>query len=232
MKKIRLAKFLSAAGVASRRNAEELIKQGKVKIDGQVVEDVATSVDADSPNIEVSGRPVSAEVKVYYLLNKPTGYICSVKDPYNPETVLSLVPKRPKVFPVGRLDKNSTGILLLTNDGDFANKIMHPSFEVTKTYEAQIDHSFNERDRRALERGILLDDGKTAPAKVKVLAPDLVSIKIHEGKNRIIRRMLKKLGYKTFYLHRAKIGKLGIGDLRPGKFRHLTPKDKEIIFVK
>jgi 23S rRNA pseudouridine2605 synthase len=229
VEKQRVQKLLSNYGYCSRRKAEDLIDQGQVKVNGEVITlgDKATVDD----EITVNGKIIKGERKVYLVFNKPPGCVTAVTDDHD-KTIMDYIKVKERVFPVGRLDKNSTGILLLTNDGDFANKIMHPSFEVTKTYEAQIDHSFNERDRRALERGILLDDGKTAPAKVKVLAPDLVSIKIHEGKNRIIRRMLKKLGYKTFYLHRAKIGKLGIGDLRPGKFRHLTPKDKEIIFVK
>ena len=227
--KQRVQKLLSNYGYCSRRKAEDLITQGQVKVNGKLI----SIGDKASPDdvITVNGKVVKGERKVYLVFNKPPGCVTAVSDNHD-KTIMDYIRVKERIFPVGRLDKNSTGILLLTNDGDFANKIMHPSFEVTKTYEAQIDNSFNERDRRALERGILLEDGKTAPAKVKVLAPDLVSIKIHEGKNRIIRRMLKKLGYKTFFLHRAKIGRLGLGDLRPGKFRHLTPKDKDMIFRK
>ncbi|MBT6690873.1 rRNA pseudouridine synthase [Candidatus Parcubacteria bacterium] len=225
MKKIRLAKFLSAAGVASRRNAEELIKQGKVKIDGQVVEDVATSVDADSPNIEVSGRPVSAEVKVYYLLNKPTGYICSVKDPYNPETVLSLVPKRPKVFPVGRLDKNSQGLLLLTNDGDLAYKITHPKFEVRKTYLVKVNKKINKTLLPALKQGVYLEEGLAQADKVEIFNDREFVMSIHQGWKRQIRRMLEELGYRVTTLTRIAEGKLKLDRLASGEYKILSKED-------
>tara|TARA_Y100000310_G_scaffold124700_1_gene123412 strand:+ start:36852 stop:37535 length:684 start_codon:yes stop_codon:yes gene_type:complete len=225
----RVQKLLSNYGYCSRRKAEELIDAGKVKVNGEVIS-LGDKASLDD-EISVNGKVVKGDRKVYLIFNKPPGCVTAVKDEHD-KTIMDYIRVKERVFPVGRLDKNSTGILLLTNDGEFANKIMHPRYEVTKTYQAKIDRPFNERDRRALERGVLLEDGKTAPAKVKVLAPDMVSIKIHEGKNRIIRRMLKKLGYKTFFLHREKIGKLGLGNLRPGKFRKMTPREKEMVFVK
>ena len=225
----RVQKLLSNYGYCSRRKAEELIDAGKVKVNGEVIS-LGDKASLDD-EISVNGKVVKGDRKVYLIFNKPPGCVTAVKDEHD-KTIMDYIRVKERVFPVGRLDKNSTGILLLTNDGEFANKIMHPRYEVTKTYQAKIDRPFNERDRRALERGVLLEDGKTAPAKVKVLAPDMVSIKIHEGKNRIIRGMLKKLGYKTFFLHREKIGKLGLGNLRPGKFRKMTPREKEMVFVK
>jgi 23S rRNA pseudouridine2605 synthase len=225
MKKVRLAKFLSAAGVASRRKAEEIIKQGRVKIDGQVIKDVATNVDSDAKNIEYNDKPIAIENKVYYLLNKPVGYICSVEDPHNSQIVLSLVPKQPKVFPVGRLDKNSQGLLLLTNDGDLAYQLTHPKFEVQKTYLVKVNKKLDKKIVAALKQGVVLEEGLAQADKVKIFNDHELILSIHQGWKRQIRRMLEELGYRVSVLTRISEGKLNLDQLASGKYKVLNKED-------
>ena len=227
MKKIRLAKFLSTAGIASRRKAEELIKQGKISVNGHIVKDVATNVDADSQDIKFNNKVVGVEDKVYYLLNKPVGYVCSAKDPHNDKTVLSLLPAKPKVFSVGRLDKNSQGLLLLTNDGDLAYQLTHPKFEVSKTYLVKVNHKLDKKIATSLKQGMFLEEGLAQADKVEVINNHELLISIHQGWKRQIRRMMDELGYKVNTLTRISEGKLNLDQLASGKYKIL--KKEEIL---
>lgn len=224
-KKIRLAKFLAEAGVASRRKSEELIKAGKIKVDDKIVDNVATTVYFDHKNIKVNDRPVFLENKVYYLLNKPLGYISSVKDPHNAKIIVDLVPKRPPVWPVGRLDKDSKGLILLTNDGELTYKLTHPKFEVQKTYLVKVNKDLDKNIFDKLKKGIKLEEGLAKADKLKKISSKELEIVIHQGWKRQIRRMFKALGYQVESLTRIKEGKLSLGDLALGKYKKLNLKD-------
>lgn len=225
MNNIRLARFLSQAGVASRRKAEDIIRQGKVKVGNQIIKEVAFNVPEDSEDIFVNNKNVILEKKVYYLLNKPIGYICSVSDPHNKKTVLDLVPNTPKVFPVGRLDKDSQGLLLLTNDGDLAYHLTHPKFEVKKTYIVKVDKNFVKDLEEKLQKGIRLEEGLAKADKVKILSGKKMEIVIHQGWKRQVRRMFEKLGYQVVELERIAESKLQLGKLPLGKYKKLKKSD-------
>lgn len=224
---IRLAKFLSEAGVASRRKAELIIRAGRVKIGGHIVKDVGTNVDERADDIEVDGKLMQPNNKIYYLLNKPRGYICSVSDKHNPQTVLSLIPRLPKVFPVGRLDKDSQGLLLLTNDGDLAYKLTHPKFSIQKTYIVRIDRPFTEEMASTLRRGIRLTEGLAKADDVVNQGNGHIMIILHQGYNRQIRRMLDYLGCNVLSLTRIREGKLALGELALGKYSVVSKEDIE-----
>lgn len=223
--KIRIAKFLADAGVASRRKSEELINQGKVTIDNKIIIDLATKVDEDADNIAVNNKPIKPDKKIYYLLNKPVDYICSVKDPHNTKTVLQLVPETPRVVPVGRLDKNSQGLLLLTNDGDLTYKLTHPKFEVKKTYLVRTKQALDKSIIRLLKQGVNLEEGKACADQVKIVSRNKLEIIIHQGWKRQIRRMIQEVGYHVEELTRIQEGKLKLGDLKPGKYKILNKSD-------
>ncbi|OGY93757.1 MAG: hypothetical protein A2406_03845 [Candidatus Komeilibacteria bacterium RIFOXYC1_FULL_37_11] len=218
---MRLAKFLAQAGVSSRRKAEELILAGLVKIGGNIVKDVTTNVLASQNNITVKGQPVILEEKVYYLLNKPRGYICSVTDPHNDQTVIKLLPKEPRVVPVGRLDMDSSGLLLLTNDGDLTYQLTHPKFEVKKTYVATVNKKLDRKVVLMLKKGIYLSEGLAQADRVRILNDYALEIVIHQGWNRQIRRMLGELGYHVELLTRIAEGKLKLGNLASGQYKKL-----------
>lgn len=223
--KIRIAKFLSDAGVASRRKAEEIIKSGKVKIGNEIVYDLSTKVLPDAKNISVAGKQIMSEVKVYYILNKPVGYLSSVRDPHHSKTVLQLVPNTPRVVPVGRLDKDSSGLLLLTNDGDLVYKITHPKFKVKKTYLVEIDKDFLKKDLEKFKKGIKLEEGIAKADQLVIKNSRELEIVIHQGWNRQIRRMFGALEYRVINLKRIKEGKLTLGNLGIGKYKKLDRKD-------
>ncbi len=222
----RIQKIISSSGYCSRRKAEELIKQGRVQVNGQLTT-LGSSAD-EKDKITVDGKLLKRERKVYLLLNKPRGCVTAAEDKHC-KTVMSYVRVKERVFPVGRLDFNTTGALILTNDGDFANKIMHPRYELKKTYLAEIDQPIAYGIVRRLERGIELTDGKTSPAQIKVLDPRIIEITLHEGRNHIVKRMFEHFGYRVRSLMRMKIGKVSLGALRPGCFRHLTEKEVEML---
>jgi len=217
-KEIRLASFLAQSGVASRRHSEELIKQGKIKVNGQIVKLLSTKVAVDAISVEFNNKPVRLDNKVYYLLNKPWGYVCSVSDAHNPQTVLSLVPPEPKVFPVGRLDKDSQGLILLTNDGDLAYRLTHPKFKVPKTYAVSLDKTFKPADKAQLLVGIKLDEGLAQADKVVIKNQKDLMIILHQGYKRQIRRMLESLGYQVLSLIRVAEGHLVLGSLPEGEY--------------
>lgn len=223
--KIRIAKFLAEAGVASRRGAEELIKQAKVSVNHKIITNLATKVDINSDNISVNNKLIKPDKKIYYLLNKPVGYICSVKDPHNSKTVLQLVPDQPKVVPVGRLDKNSQGLLLLTNDGDLHYKLTHPKFEVKKTYLVKVNKDLDKKIINLLKQGVKLEEGKACADKVKLVSKNTLEIIIHQGWKRQIRRMMQELGYHVTELTRIQEGKLKLNNLKIGKYKILNKSD-------
>ncbi len=223
----RVQKLLSNYGYCSRRKAEELIKQGKVKVNDKII--TIGDKASDDDKIYVDDKLINKENKIYLIFNKPINCVTALNDKHH-KTIMDYIKIKERIFPIGRLDFNTSGLLLLTNDGDFANKVMHPRYEIKKTYLAETDKPVNESSTKQIEKGILLEDGKTAPAKVKKIKNNIIEITIHEGKNRIIRRIMEKLGYSIKSLERIKIGSLGLGNLKQGKFRTLNKHEKEKIF--
>ncbi len=232
----RLQKILARAGVSSRRGAEELIRQGKVAIDGQVVTEMGLRVDPVLHRIECNGKPVTQEEeKVYILLNKPTGYLSTLSDPQRRPIVTDLLDGvTARVFPVGRLDYDTEGALLLTNDGELSQQIIHPSFEVNKTYLATVNGNPNRQKLVALEKGIELEGRRTWPACIKVLSAGsrrtTIEIIIHEGRKRQVRKMFAAIGHRVLALERLAYGGLNLGDLPRGRYRFLDRKDLNRIF--
>jgi len=220
---MRLNAYLARAGISSRRGADKLIKAGRVSVNGkqgQLNDDVS-----DTDDVRVNGRRVGSQKLRYILLNKPAGYITTLKDPENRVKVTDLVKIDERVVPVGRLDFNTTGALLLTNDGELANKLMHPSFEIDKVYEAEVEGNITEEILNMLSNGVNLEDGKTAPAKVQKLADNKIELTIHEGRNHQVKRMLAAVGLSVKKLHRSKYGSLTVEGLKPGQWRDLTPAE-------
>ena len=234
----RLQKILAKAGVASRRGAEELIRQGKVTVDGRVVTEMGTKVDPEIQDIECDGVGLtSQEKKVYILLHKPTGYLSTVDDPQGRPIVTDLLKNiKERVYPVGRLDLDTDGALLFTNDGELAQKILHPSHEVNKTYVAKVKGLPGRKKLDALSRGIELEGRKTWPASIKVLKTEahsaVIQIIIHEGRKRQVRKMFEAIGHPVLELKRIAYGQLELGGLEPGKYRFLTPADIKFIFFR
>jgi 23S rRNA pseudouridine2605 synthase len=224
---VRLAKYLAHSGVASRRAAEKLIANGRVTVGGETVTDPARDVDEGS-GVAVDGGPVQPEAREVYVLNKPPGVMSTAKDPGGHRTVVELIPSSKRLYPVGRLDAHSTGLILLTNDGDLANRLMHPRYGVQKTYRAEVRPSpVSEASLRALREGVQLDDGPTAPAKVRRLAPARFEITIGEGRNRQIRRMCEAIGHRVTSLERTAFGPLRLLGLEQGAHRRLTDAEVE-----
>jgi len=224
----RVQKLLSNYGYCSRRKAEVLIQEGRVKVNNKLITigDKASETD----KIYVDNKLVNKQKSIYIMFNKPIRCVTALTDPEF-KTIMDYIDIKERIFPIGRLDYLTEGLLLLTNDGDFANKIAHPSNEITKTYLAGIDNITDEQVSQ-IEKGVLLEDGKTSPAEVRKIKSNLVEITIHEGKNRIIRRILKKLDIKVSFLKRVRIGKLKLGKLEPGTYQHLKKSDMDEIFEK
>jgi 23S rRNA pseudouridine2605 synthase len=218
----RLQKVLARSGVGSRRVCEELIADGRVTVNGHVAE-LGERVDVDHDLVEVDGAPVGIRPDlVYLLLNKPAGVVTTADDPQGRPTVIGLVPTEPRVFPVGRLDLDTEGLLLLTNDGELAHRLTHPSFGVEKEYLAQVEGRPSRATLRRLRDGVELEDGPTAPARVSATEPDVLRIVIHEGRNRQVRRMCEAVGHPVRRLVRVRIGPLADRRLAPGTWRPLT----------
>ncbi len=218
----RLQKVLAAAGVASRRNCEILIEGGHITVNGEIAV-LGRRVNPDADLIEIDGVAVGVKPGlVYYLLNKPSGVVTTASDPEGRDTVVDFVPPEPRVFPVGRLDVDTEGLLILTNDGELTHRLTHPSFGVDKEYLAHVVGKPNAGALKKLREGVELDDGITAPAKVGVVAPSLLRIVIHEGRNRQVRRMCEAVGHPVVRLIRARIGPLRDDQLAPGDVRQLT----------
>jgi 23S rRNA pseudouridine2605 synthase len=218
----RLQKVLAQAGIGSRRRCEELIEAGSVTVNGEVAV-LGRRVDPDHDLIEVDGAAIGVRPgSVYYLLNKPAGVITTAEDPQGRRTVVDLVPPEPRVFPVGRLDGDTEGLLLLTNDGELTHRLTHPSFGVDKEYLAHVEGSPSRGALRTLREGVDLEDGRTAPASASLVGDGVVKLVIHEGRNRQVRRMCEAVGHPVRRLVRTRIGPLRDVHLRPGEWRELT----------
>jgi 23S rRNA pseudouridine2605 synthase len=223
----RVQKIIAAAGLCSRREAEEWIRDGTVTVNGKVVSigDSATRKD----DVRVGGVRVEFPTLRYYALHKPAGYVTTLHDVYGKRTVLELVPSDERIYPIGRLDKDTTGLLLFTNDGEFANRVMHPRYEMEKTYLVTLDRAFVRADSVKLAQGIRLDEG-TVYARVRVMSPRRVSVKIHQGYNHVVKRIFGALGYRVSELVRTHIGPLKV-DIPLGAFRSLTQKEVATILA-
>ena len=225
----RLQKALAHAGVASRRKCEELILQGRVRVNSQVVTQLGTKVDPAQDTIEVDGQPITLEKKVYIALHKPRGYLSDTLDFRGRPSALGLVPGGERLYPAGRLDARSEGLLLLTNDGELANLLTHPRYEHTKEYHVYVEGHPDDETLRRWRRGVFLDGRQTAPAEVSVLRHKRhrtwLRVVLREGRKRQIRRMAEMLGYRVHRLIRVRIGPVHLGDLKPGEWRHLTKRE-------
>jgi len=227
----RLQKIISAAGITSRRASEELILNGEVTVNGVVVTELGSKADSSCDVITVNGKRLHVgEKRVYILLNKPTGYITALKDSKGRQLVTDLLDDVPeRVYPVGRLDYNTEGLLLLTNDGEWANRLMHPRHEVEKEYHVRVRGKVVDQQLKRMADGVELEDGKTAPAVVKLVKDgeqnDWISVTIHEGRNRQVRRMCEAVSLSVVRLKRIRYGALSIGVLRTGQFRYLTESE-------
>ena len=235
MEEMRLQKYLASGGVASRRKCEELILDGKVEVNGVVVTELGTKVKPNEDAVRYNGTIVKLDdEKIYILLNKPIGYVTTVKEQFGRDMVLDLVKVNKRIVPVGRLDMYTSGALILTNDGEFVNKLTHPSHEIDKTYNVTLKGIVTKEEIENLKNGVEIDDGYvTKPAKVKILKIDeekrisRVQITIHEGKNRQVRKMCDAIGMKVLALHRCKIGNLDVKDLKLGEWRYLSRREIE-----
>ena len=235
---IRLNKFLASAGVASRRKCDDLIASGKVKVNGEVITKLGLRIDDENDEVEFEGTVVyPVEKKIYVVVNKPVGFVSTVKDEHDRKTVIDLLPITERVFPVGRLDYESTGVLLLTNDGPLSHRLTHPSYEIDKTYHALLDKVITPKDLYHIEHGIMLDNKKTHPCKASQVRVydncSLLSISIHEGRNRQIRRMFEALEYEVQELDRIRFANIDLSGLKRGEWRHLSKNElselKEIV---
>ncbi len=217
---MRLNAYLARAGVASRRASDELIKAGRVRVNGAPGE--LNTVVLASDRVEVDGRPVAKQTLAYVLLNKPAGVVTTARDPQGRSTVVSLVAHETRVVPVGRLDVDTTGALLLTNDGQLAHQLAHPRYGVEKVYEAEVEGRPTAAAVRRLAAGVELDDGPTAPAKVRLLGPSRLEITLHEGRNHQVKRMCEAIGHPARRLHRSRYAGLDLRGLQRGAWRELT----------
>jgi 23S rRNA pseudouridine2605 synthase len=217
---MRLAKFLAHSGVASRRRAEELVAAGRVRVGGTVVRDPARDVEYES-GVEVDGRQVGPEPREVWMLNKPTGVTSTAREPGRRRAVTDLIDSKRRLYPVGRLDADSTGLILVTNDGELANRLMHPRYEVERTYRTRLRRPPTDTDIGHLRDGVDLEDGPTAKARVRRVSPRVIEITIHEGRNRQVRRMAEAIGNDVVELERIAFGPLRLGELPRGQARQL-----------
>lgn len=229
----RLQKYLAECGVASRRKAEELILAGKIKVNGEVVNELGTKINPARDKVTYNNEVVKMEKsKVYILLNKPAGYISSAKDQFDNPSVLHLVKDiKVRLYPVGRLDKDTTGAIILTNDGDFSYKLTHPKHEISKTYIAEVQGVPTTEEMRTFSKGVYIDGKKTYPARIRIMKEtkknSIVEIIIHEGRNRQVKKMCEAIGHKVITLHRQAIGRINIDGVKEGRYRNLTAKEIE-----
>lgn len=232
---MRVSKFISENGIASRRKAEEFILNGRVSVNNKLVTQLGTKIDPQKDSVRVDQKLITLNTeKIYYLLNKPIGYTTTTKDRHAKHTVLELVPKTTRVFPVGRLDKNTTGLLILTNDGDLAFRLTHPKFEKEKEYEVFCSSKLSNDNIKKLKKGIHLEDGPTLPVKIKTIkdSPNefIYSIIIREGRKRQIRRMFEHIGNRVVKLKRVRIDKLRLEGLKEGDWRNLKKDEVKKLY--
>ncbi|NLB33600.1 MAG: rRNA pseudouridine synthase [Tissierellia bacterium] len=230
----RLQKYIARCGIVSRRKAEELILNCDVKVNGQILKELGSKIDPEIDVVEVYNKKIYVkDGHIYIKLYKPEGYVTTVKDQFNRKTVIDLININDRIYPIGRLDYNTSGLLLLTDDGDLANKLLHPKYNMYKTNDAHVTGSISEESINKLRSGVLIDDNKTAPAKVKLLNKgdkSKVQISIYEGKNRQVRKMFDALGHSVIKLKSLSFGNINLGDLSVGQWKYLT--DDEIKFLK
>ena len=224
---MRLNAYIARAGVSSRRGAEELIRAGRVRVNGEVA-DLATFVEA-SDRVELDGRPLVPEPLAYVLLHKPAGVVTTARDPHGRPTVVDLVGHERRVVPVGRLDADTTGALVLTNDGPLAHRLAHPRYEVDKVYEAEVEGQPDDDAVRRLGEGVVLDDGPTAPAAVRRLGPSTLELVLHEGRKHQVKRMCEAVGHPVTRLHRRVYAGLTLEGVPPGAWRELSPREVEAL---
>jgi 23S rRNA pseudouridine2605 synthase len=221
---MRLAKYLAHSGVASRRGAEELIAQRRVRVAGQIVTDPARDVDTSSA-VEVDGRPIAPEPREVWIVNKPAGVVSTAREPGRRPAIVELVGSDRRLYPVGRLDADSTGLILLTNDGELANRLTHPRYGVERTYRVRLRRPASSSQLRRLRGGVELDDGPTAPARLRAVSPRVLELTLTEGRNRQVRRMVEAVGNRVAALARTRFGSLELGTLPEGKARRLRPPE-------
>lgn len=226
---IRLQKYLSGAGVCSRRKGEEYIKAGRIRVNGEVITQAGVQVDPAKDRVEVDGKIVRCNQKaIYIVLNKPAGYITS-RSHGDRKIVFDLIDIKERLNPVGRLDKDSTGLLLLTNDGELHNRLIHPSFDHDKEYEVETLKPINDKSLEILRQGVVIENKKTRPAKIDRMAENSFKIILKEGRKRQIRRMVEKVDNRVVRLHRVRISTLTIGNLKSGQWRHLSQKEIQVL---
>lgn len=235
---MRINKYIASCGIASRRKAEELILENRVKVNGKIINELSFQINEDKDKVEVDGKLIGLEEKlVYIMLNKPEGYVTTVKDQFDRKSVIDLVKDvGARVYPIGRLDYETSGLLLLTNDGDLTYKLTHPKHEVDKTYIATVKGIPTQSEITNFEKGLYIEDYKTAPAKIKIVKTNIeknyavCEIKIHEGRNRQVRKMCKEINHPVMNLRRKAMGKIVLKDVEVGKYRYLT--NDEINYLK
>ena len=225
MPAVRLNAYLARAGVASRRGADELIKAGRVRVNGEP--GALNTFVAHGDRVELDGRPLEPQALAYVVLHKPAGVVTTARDPHGRPTVVDLVDLTARVVPVGRLDADTTGALLLTNDGPLAHRLAHPRYEVEKVYEAEVEGRPDDEALRRLAEGVELEDGRTAPARVRPLEPSTIELAIHEGRKHQVKRMLAAVGLPVRRLHRSRYAGLTVEGLEPGRWRELEPFEVE-----
>ena len=231
----RLQKYIARCGITSRRKAEELILKGHVKVNGLIVNELGSKINSEHDIVEVNNNKINEKLEhIYIKLYKPEGYVTTVKDQFNRKTVLDLVNIKERIYPIGRLDYNTSGLLLLTDDGELANMLMHPRYHIYKTYEAVIKGIISEDSINILKTGVFIDDYKTAPARVKLINTidknSVVQISIHEGKNRQVRKMFDSIDHPVIKLKRISFGDINLNELKIGQWKYLT--NDEVKFLK
>ncbi len=230
---IRLNKYLANLGICARRDVKQLLKDKTVTVNGERAKEQGIRIDPEKDDIRIDGKKLEAPKLVYYLVNKPKGIVSTTSDEFGRANVTSLVPSGQRVYPVGRLDKDTTGLIILTNDGELTNLLTHPRYHVDKVYKLTIAGSLDRYQLRALRRGVLLDDGITYPAEVTVVSESggrsIVEMKIHEGRNRQIRRMCETVGANLLELQRITFGPIPLSNLKEGKYRDITPKEIDML---
>lgn len=225
---MRLQKYLASCGVASRRAAEKMITEGRISVNGIVVTELGTQVDENAETVQVDGETVRPEAEKHYIAyNKPVGEVTTASDPEGRDTVMDRFRDYPvRLFPVGRLDYDSEGLLLLTNDGDLMNRLLHPSFEIKKSYLTRVSNFVTDEEIRSLRKGVMIDGRLTSPAEVRMIRHDAFStellVTIHEGRNRQVRKMIEAVGHQVVRLKRVRFGPVELGDLPSGMWRKLT----------